>query len=164
MSHAYGDAIVYVQKQPDGTVRLTNAIVLASTNQAPTDINRRAIKGAAFEEHIDLAFPVRLAPGTLLKTRAADEIFRPAFSVKQFTPDAWTGFIEPEEAEACGAYFAPKPSAPEVEEGASSGDGPVASGQPSAADLDAAAAEAALAAGQPAPEGSGVETNEAQQS
>lgn len=93
----YGDAVVFVQKQVDGSIRRANAIVLASRIYAPIGQDRRPVAGADKEEHVDLAFPVlSLAPeGYVLKTRNLEEIFRPAYDVRQYVEGAWVGFELP---------------------------------------------------------------------
>lgn len=93
----YGDAVVFVQKQVDGSIRRANAIVLASRIYAPIGQDRKPVAGASKEEHVDLAFPVlSLAPeGHVLKTRNLEEIFRPAYDVRQYVDGAWVGFELP---------------------------------------------------------------------
>lgn len=97
----YGDAVVFVQKQPDGSLRRSNAIVLASSLHSPTGPDRKPLKDAdgvvlPKEEHLDLAFAVlSLAPeGQVLKTRNMDEIFRPAYDVRPAVDGAWVGWEE----------------------------------------------------------------------
>lgn len=93
MSHIYGDIVVYVQKQPDGTLRRSNAIVLASSLQRPTAANRAVIEGAPVEEHLDLAFPALVVPpGAVLKTRNFDEIFRPVYSARKYSDGLASGW------------------------------------------------------------------------
>ncbi len=69
----YGDAVVLVQKLADGSVRRTNAIVLAP-----------AAKG-----RFDLAYPT---PGLPPKTRSLELIFRLAYNVPAWVEGAWIGF------------------------------------------------------------------------
>lgn len=93
----YGDAVVYVQKSSDGTVRRFNAIVLGSSLHVPVTQDRKPVAGADKEEHLDLAFPVlSLAPNGGLKTRSLEEIFRPAYDVRKMVDGAWVGFELPE--------------------------------------------------------------------
>lgn len=102
----YGDAVVLVQKNPDGTLRRGNAIVLASSLHVPTTADRKPVLGADKKpvdpvEHLDLAFPVpSLAPdGGAPKTRNMDEIFRPAHDVPPYVEGAWVGYEVAEEAD-----------------------------------------------------------------
>lgn len=87
--HKYGDHVVYVKKTPDGDL-LLNATVLASTMHVPLRGDRmphRTLEGELIpmEEHLDLAFPVPTTTGEAPKSRALDEIFRPANDVRQDT-------------------------------------------------------------------------------
>lgn len=90
----YGDAVVLVQKNPDGTVRRGNAIVLASSLHVPTTADRKPVKDADASDHLDLAFPVpTLVPdGAAPKTRNVDELFRLAYDVAPYVEGAQVGY------------------------------------------------------------------------
>lgn len=93
----YGDAVVFVQKQGDGSLRRVNAIVLASSVHGAVTADRKPVLGSPKEEHLDLAFPVMsLVPdGQVLKTRNLEEIFRPAYDVRPWADGAWVGWEKP---------------------------------------------------------------------
>lgn len=100
MSHKYGDAVLLVQKSRDGNVRRVNAIVLGSRDRSPTSADQKILEvdGVALpeEEHLDLVYPdPGLVPeGQMLTTRDVDSIFRKTYETRAWTEDAWIGFEE----------------------------------------------------------------------
>lgn len=95
MPHQYRDAVCLIQKSRDGTLSRVNAIVLASTVQ-PANVNRHhALKdrGAVLPEgeYLDLAFPRDLA-GHQLKSSNMDAVFQKAYHVPEWEEDAWIGW------------------------------------------------------------------------
>lgn len=90
----YGDAVTFVQKSSDGTVRRLNAIVLATAAHVALTADRKPVPDADASEHLDIAFPVpTLVPeGQVLKTRNVEEVFRLAYDVAPYVEGAWVGY------------------------------------------------------------------------
>jgi hypothetical protein len=125
----YGDSVILIQKSPDGTLRRVNAIVLESRTQPPNATRPQGLRNSqgallAEGEYLDVHFPdpSLVADGRVLKTRAPEVIFRPAYSVPPWKDGAWIGW----------QYGSTTPCPP--------------SPLPSAADLDAVAAEQTVVA------------------
>ena len=127
MSLVYGDNVVLVKKSPDGTIRRVNAIVLASSMHVPRTVDHKAIPDAALEEHLDLMFPRIMPDGHAPKSRAAEDIFQPAYDQRPWQDGLWSGW-QP----GCVTPVAPAPAPP-------------APPKPTAADLDAVVAEKSAA-------------------
>lgn len=142
---SYGDAVVFVQKQGDGSTWRVHAIVLASSLHGRLTLDRQPLPDSEPVEHVDLAFPVMsLVPGGQApKTRDMAEIFRPAYDVAPWVEGAWTGYVE---AFPIADYPAVSTQAVQnaVELAAETADLEAAhAGLPSAADLEVAATEPA---------------------
>lgn len=96
MSLAFGDAVVLIQKSPDGSIRRVNATVLASVVQ-PSNINpRHALKdhrGVLPEgEYLELLYPRSFPNGQPPRTRDLDSLFQRAVSVPIWRDGAWIGW------------------------------------------------------------------------
>jgi len=122
MALKFGDAVVLVKKSPEGKVTRVNAIVIAGVVQPPGVHGSKALKNHAGVlpegEYLDLAYPVpELADSGLAPTtRDLDVLFRKTAATPPYVDGAWIGW---ETAES--------------------------SSLPSAADLDAVAAEQEVA-------------------
>jgi hypothetical protein len=92
MALKYGDAVVLLQKRPDGTVSRVNAIVLDSIVHTPRTADRKVIEGAPAEEHLDVMFPRELPDGHTPKTREPGAIFQPAYDVRAWRDDLYIGW------------------------------------------------------------------------
>lgn len=94
----YGDAVVLVQKSPgDGSVSRTNAIVLASTVQSEERTHAmKDHRGAtvADGEYLALAYPnLGLVPeGQVLNTRTPEVIFKLTYDTPRWKDGAWIGW------------------------------------------------------------------------
>jgi hypothetical protein len=91
----YGDAVVLVQKSPDGkTISRVNAIVLRSVMQPPNVARSRALKDHKGQlpagEYVDLVYP-RESPFEP-KTNNLDAIFQFAHMVGQWEDGKWIGW------------------------------------------------------------------------
>jgi hypothetical protein len=107
MSHKYGDSVVFIQKTVDAegqeTVRRLNAIVLGSFTQPQGAeklgrhkqvLRNHTGKPLPAGEYLDLAYPnpgIVLADGNA-RTRAPELIFRLAFHQALWTTGAFTGW------------------------------------------------------------------------
>lgn len=87
---AFGQAVVYCQRQPDGDVRKHSAIVLESRVHKLLKQNRTETGEDA--EHADLLFVRHVAEGHALKTRSPEAIFQPAHDVAPFVEGASSGY------------------------------------------------------------------------
>jgi hypothetical protein len=92
MALKYGDAVVFVKKSPDGSLRRVNAIVLNSTSHAPRSLDGKLIKDAADEEHLDLAVPKFYPDGHPVKTRVLDSVFENAADQRPWKDGLWCGW------------------------------------------------------------------------
>ncbi len=104
MSLKYGDAVVLVQKRPDGTVHRVNAIVLHSVVQPPNVHRSKALrdhKGPLPEgEYLDLAFPREVVEGQQFKPQSIYSAFSGAVCVPQHKDGATIGWELPDTFEA----------------------------------------------------------------
>jgi hypothetical protein len=152
MSLKYGDAVVLVQKWPDGTVHRVKAIVLHSVVQPPNVHRSKALrdhKGPLPEgEYLDLAFPREVVEGQQFKPQSIYSAFSGAVCVPQYKDGATIGWELPDtfEAENAELRAANAKLRAELEfrnEASASLQSQVAAlkAQPSAADLDAVAEE-----------------------
>lgn len=98
----YGDRVTLVQKSTDGSLRRLNAIVLATARHIPLTHDRKPVQDAGPSDHVDLAFPVpTLVPdGAVLKSRDTGEIFRIAYDVAPYADGAWIGYETVADADA----------------------------------------------------------------
>ena len=107
MPQKYGDAVVLIQKQRDGSLTRVNAHVLRSFVQPdgaetfnPKQVElTRALKdsnGKAFPggEYLDLAFPTPGLPEPIT-SRSLENIYRHAASVPPYKDGAWIGWDVP---------------------------------------------------------------------
>ena len=104
MSLKYGDAVVLVQKRPDGTVHRVKAIVLHSVVQPPNVHRSKALrdhKGPLPEgEYLDLAFPREVVEGQQFKPQSIYSAFSGAVCVPQYKDGATIGWELPDTFEA----------------------------------------------------------------
>ncbi len=104
MALKYGDAVVLVQRLPDGTLRRVNAIVMHSAVQPPNVHRSKALKdhrGIIPEgEYLDIAFPRVLADGQALKSRTMEALFQPDWAVPAWKEGANKGWELPATFEA----------------------------------------------------------------
>ena len=104
MALKYGDAVVLVQRLPDGTLRRVNAIVMHSAVQPPNVHRSKALKdhrGIIPEgEYLDIAFPRVLAYGQALKSRTMEALFQPDWAVPAWKEGANKGWELPATFEA----------------------------------------------------------------
>src|SRR5208283_3477684 len=159
MSLKYGDAVVLVQKRPDGTVHRVNAIVLHSVVQPPNVHRSKALRDHKSPlpegEYLDLAFPREVVEGQQFKPQSIYSAFSGAVCVPQYKDGATIGWELPDTFEAENAELRAENAElraanaklrAELEfrnEASASLQSQVAAlkAQPSAADLDAVAEE-----------------------
>ncbi len=94
MTKNYGDAAVLLRRASDGSVTLTNAIVLASRIRVRTTLDRKPVAGSEPVEHLDLAYPQpNAAPKGILRTSNMEDIFRLAYDIAPWEDGQWIGYM-----------------------------------------------------------------------
>jgi hypothetical protein len=92
----YSDSVTLVQRQSDGSITRTNALVLASAIQPKNASIHTGLKnqhGLLPEgEYLDLAFLTPMPDGQVLKTTSAENYTRPAHLVAPWKDGAVIGW------------------------------------------------------------------------
>lgn len=92
----FGDAVVLVQKSPDGVVRRVNAMVLTSAVQPSNPNPSQALKDHKGVldpgEYLGLIFPRAFPEGQVPKTSDLDVLFQRTVGTGPWKDGAWIGW------------------------------------------------------------------------